>query len=280
MYQPIHHSRIRLSQGHLFWRESGQGTCLVFLHGLTQNSGQWISIVDEISSDYHCFMIDLPGCGESEPLLGHPSIQAITEMLAEYFAALKVEQFYLVGHSVGGWIAANYALNHQDQVRGLILLSPEGVSTPDLKKHWQWMRSLTQSPSLSCWFLKLIRPFAGLFKKHEQIDYWLQLRQKILTQSRGNHQLLFKRRWAEYQAELLNQRLSELNIPVLVLQDVQEGAIAMAQSETYAKLISKASLDAIKPEYNLIHPSNETFGFEVSERVIQSIQAFTTQRNF
>ncbi|NJO70702.1 MAG: alpha/beta fold hydrolase [Oscillatoriales cyanobacterium RM1_1_9] len=102
MYQSICYSRIQLSQSHLFWREAGQGITIVFLHGQGQDGSQWLSVVQELSEQYHCLIVDLPGCGESDQFPGHYSIQAMTEILAEYLQALKVGRIYLVGHSVGG----------------------------------------------------------------------------------------------------------------------------------------------------------------------------------
>ncbi|MGL5083657.1 MAG: alpha/beta fold hydrolase [Microcoleaceae cyanobacterium] len=267
MYQPLHYAHIQLSQGHLFWRELGQGTTIVFLHGIGQDGSGWLSVAQDLSAQYHCLVVDLPGCGESDELTGHYSIHAVTEILAEYLRALKLQRVYLVGHSVGGWIAANYALKYLEQVQGLILLSPEGVQVPELKKHRQWVRSLVQSPSFSCLGLTLIHPLAILLGQGGKVNQWLQLRRE-LQRSGGTCKLLYKRRWAEYQAELLNERLPCLHRPILILQGSQEQAIACSQSQSYETL-------APLTQRHIVQVEGQNLLIEAPEVVVEYIREFT-----
>jgi Predicted hydrolases or acyltransferases (alpha/beta hydrolase superfamily) len=127
MNLPLRNSRIRLPLGQVFWREVGRGPILVFLHGSWRDGSQWLPLIDHLSQDYHCFALDLLGFGESERPKIHYSIQLQVECLDEYLKALHVPEVYLIGHSLGGWIAASYALNYLDRVRGLVLVSPEGI---------------------------------------------------------------------------------------------------------------------------------------------------------
>ena len=48
-------------------------------------------------------------------------------MFSGFLQAVKLEKVYLVGHSLGGWIAASYALKYPEKIDGLVLLAPEGV---------------------------------------------------------------------------------------------------------------------------------------------------------
>jgi pimeloyl-ACP methyl ester carboxylesterase len=258
MTLPIRNSRIRLSQGQLFWREVGQGTVLVFLHGSWNDSSQWLPLVEHLSQTYHCLVPDLLGFGESEHPKLHYSIELQVECLAEYLEALKLRQIYLVGHSLGGWIASSYALRFPDQVKGLILLSPEGVQPEGKSNRWQWSRWLTGRPPLAFWLLQLLLPFAKVFGWREWVERSLQLRQKLMR-SPVACKLLFNRRAAEIRAELLPaDQISWLKLPILILQR-QDDAVAIHSHQVFAqapqaelKVISSFDSDLLQTEAKAI----------------------------
>lgn len=258
MTLPIRNSRIRLSQGQLFWREVGQGTVLVFLHGSWNDGSQWLPLVEHLSRNYHCLAPDLLGFGESERPKLHYSIELQVECLAEYLEALKLRQIYLVGHSLGGWIASSYALRFPDQVKGLILLSPEGVQPEGKSNRWQWSRWLTGQPPLALWLLQLLLPFAKVFGWREWIERSLQLRQKLMR-SPVACKLLFNRRAAEIRAELLPaDQISWLKLPILILQG-QDDAVTIHNHQVFAqapqaelKVISSFDSDLLQTEAKVI----------------------------
>ena len=78
---PVRNSRIKLSQGLLFWREVGQGSAIVFLHGSWKDSSQWLPVMQQLSKHCHCFAPDLLGFGESEVVKGRCSIALQVECI-------------------------------------------------------------------------------------------------------------------------------------------------------------------------------------------------------
>ncbi len=253
MNLPLRNSRIKLPQGQVFWREVGQGPILVFLHGTWNDGTQWLPVIEHLSQDYHCFAIDLLGFGESECPKIHYSIQLQVECLFEYFKALHVSEVYLIGHSVGGWIAASYALKYFEQVQGLILVSPEGVQPEGQGQLWRLERWLVGQPPIAYYLLRGLLPIARLFGRQKPIEQALQLRQQ-LNRSTTACKLLFGRRRAEIQAELLQERLESMIVPTLILQGGKDSdnaiclqqRFAIAQSQTYANNIAKAQLQMIE----------------------------------
>lgn len=246
MYLPLRNSRVKLPCGQLFWHEIGHGPVLVFLHGSWYDNTQWLPVIKKLCGDHHCFSLDLLGFGESECANTHFSIALEVECLANYLETLKLRQVYLIGHSLGGWVAASYALQHPEQVKGLILLSPEGVKVPAAHKRWQAARWMMAQPQLALWILRALRPVAKLFKGAGKVDEWLQLREQLLR-SPAAPQLLFKRKWVEIQAELLDERLPWLKLPVLILQGVDDSPVAVSLNESYAKLVPTVQLESVKP---------------------------------
>jgi pimeloyl-ACP methyl ester carboxylesterase len=240
----FHNSRRKLSQGLLFWREAGKGTPVILLHGAWNDSSQWVSVIDSLSCNFHCFAPDLLGFGESENPNIHYSIDLQVECLAELLQALKLEKVYLVGHSLGGWIAASYALKYPEQVNGLVLLSPEGVKIAGQEKYWHKMQRLAKFSPFVFKLLKLLRPLTKILGLDAKIQQYLQLH-KLMLQYPTACQLLFQRQQPELEAELLENRLHLIEIPTLILQGGKDTPDAIAKSQTYAQLISKVELKMI-----------------------------------
>ncbi|HLO49561.1 MAG TPA: alpha/beta hydrolase [Kamptonema sp.] len=246
MYLSLRNSRVKLSVGQIFWREIGSGPNVVFLHGSWHDSSQWLGVINSLSGDHHCLAPDLLGFGESEPDSRkiHYSIELEVECLAEYLETLKLRQVYLVAHSVGGWIAASYALKYSDRVLGLVLLAPEGVKVGYLRQRWQLARWLGLLPPAVLGVLRSLSPVARVLGFQNKVDRLMQLKQGLLKSPTGS-KLLFQRRRVEIQGELLDDRLCWLKVPVLILQGSEDTAATLALSQSYAALAPKAQLEAI-----------------------------------
>lgn len=229
-------SRIKLPQGVLFWREIGTGIPVIFLHGSWDDGSQWIKLMELLSKDINCLTPDLLGFGESSDPSIHYSIDLQVECLANFLQALKLEKVYLVGNCLGGWIASSYALKYPESVYGMILLSPQGVAVKGEDKFWQHLRLLWNIPRFLLILIKLFTPFLKLIGCYEQINDNLQLR-KTLLQYPVACQLLFNRHQPEIAAELLDHKLSNLQVPCLILQSGQDAEITIAKSTKFAQLI-------------------------------------------
>ncbi|MFN6539832.1 MAG: alpha/beta fold hydrolase [Nostoc sp. EkiNYC01] len=237
-------SRRKLSQGLLFWREAGAEIPVIFLHGAWNDSSQWLSVMEFLAENFHCFAPDLLGFGESENPNIHHSIDLQVECLAEFVQAVKLEKVYLVGHSLGAWIAASYALKYPEKVNGMVLLAPEGVEIAGQEEYCRKMRRLLNYSPLVIKLLRSLITLTKILGWHEKITQDLQLRQDLLRYPIAC-QLLFKRRQAEIEAELLQKRLYAIEVPVLILQGGQDTPDALAKSQVYAQLTPKIELKMI-----------------------------------
>ncbi|WP_026736591.1 alpha/beta fold hydrolase [Fischerella sp. PCC 9605] len=244
-------SRRKLSQGLLFWREVGEGIPVILLHGAWNDSSQWVSVMESLSQNFHCFAPDFFGFGESDYPNIHYSIDLQVESLAELIHALKLEKVYLVGHSLGGWIASTYALKYPEQIYGLVLLAPEGVEVEELDKVWKNMQSLVKLPLWVFKILRLLRPLTQILGLDKKIEQAWQQRQLMLQYPTAS-QLLFLRQLPEIRAELLQDKLMFLTVPVLILQGGKDSLDALAKSNSYARVIPQAELKIIAHgEHNL-----------------------------
>jgi pimeloyl-ACP methyl ester carboxylesterase len=95
----------------------------------------------------------------------------------------------------------------------------------------------------------------------------LQFRRQLLESPTAS-ELLFQRRWGEVQAELLQERLSWLKVPVLILQGTQDTPMAVAQSQTYAHLAPATEVCVME--------GGQDLAGDLPERVAQQIRKFVS----
>jgi pimeloyl-ACP methyl ester carboxylesterase len=100
----------------------GEGEPLVLLHGLLDCSEGWASLVAR--TERPCLAIDLPGFGGSD-LPQHPRVESFADDVACALDRLAVRNATLVGHSLGGAVAAHVA-ERSSRVGSLVLIAPAG----------------------------------------------------------------------------------------------------------------------------------------------------------
>ena len=101
----------------------GDGAPLVLLHGLMDCGLGWKHLAEVIERP--CYAFDLPGFGDSDcPTRNR--ISAYAQDVEAALAALDVHQFTLVGHSLGGAVAAGLAERLGDDLAALVLIAPAG----------------------------------------------------------------------------------------------------------------------------------------------------------
>ena len=130
---------------HLVARGHPGAPIVLMVHGLTQQARVFDAVGNALAADYHVYALDVRGRGESE--WGPPDGYTLDNYAADLDAvrlALGLETFALVGTSMGGMIATQFAAAHQDAVTRLVLndigpdIDPEGGA--------RVMRMLTTAP--------------------------------------------------------------------------------------------------------------------------------------
>lgn len=102
-------------------------TTLIFLHGYGESLLSWRSVLDQFTARYQVIALDLPGFGVSSGSnfsFDYPGYQGwLDSILVKY----TVGPVIVVGHSMGGELAAGLALDHPDRVVGAVLIAPAGA---------------------------------------------------------------------------------------------------------------------------------------------------------
>lgn len=105
----------------LHFREYGQGTPLVLLHGLFGSLDNWVGIARNLADRYHVFVVDQRNHGNSphEPEMNYA---VMSEDLREFMKAHGLRSTHLLGHSMGGKTAMTLALSHPEMVSRLVVV--------------------------------------------------------------------------------------------------------------------------------------------------------------
>ena len=102
---------------------AGYGEPLVVIHGGGGDARTWLTNMEVLAEKYTVFAPDLPGYGGSAPLDGNYYVPELTRFINRFTETLGLDKFYLMGHSLGGGVALNFAINYPNKVKKLVLVS-------------------------------------------------------------------------------------------------------------------------------------------------------------
>jgi pimeloyl-ACP methyl ester carboxylesterase len=110
------------------YEERGTGAPIVMLHAALHDHADFDVIVSPLSQRYRTIALDWPGHGASDPipggLTGGGSLYA--DVLTDVVRELALPPAVFIGNSVGGYAAAKLAIDHPEQVAGLVLVNSGG----------------------------------------------------------------------------------------------------------------------------------------------------------
>ena len=110
------------------YARKGTGERTVMLvHGFGGDLDNWLFNIDALAERNTVIALDLPGHGESNVKLPGATLGELARFLARFMDALEVKSAHVVGHSLGGAIAAQMALEHPTKVDSLTLIGTAGL---------------------------------------------------------------------------------------------------------------------------------------------------------
>lgn len=100
---------------------------VVLLHGFSGDALNWRFVIDDLAASRRVIAIDLPGHGDSTKEVGTDGIEGLVASVIEVLDAEGIESADLVGHSLGGLVAARLAASNPGRVSSLALIAPAGL---------------------------------------------------------------------------------------------------------------------------------------------------------
>ena len=108
------------------YQEAGHGPPLILIHGLNGDLTGWALVVPEFSKHYRTVALDVRGHGGTSKPDQPYSIKGFAEDFHEFMKRLKIPRAHILGLSMGGAIAQQFALAHPEMIQSLVLVSTFG----------------------------------------------------------------------------------------------------------------------------------------------------------
>ena len=122
----------------------GKGECLVLIHGSGDNLNVWYQQVPDFSRYFKVLVYDVRGHGQTEVVNGEYNFTVWVDDLYALLMALEISQVYLLGHSMGGSIAASFTIRYPEMVKALILSNSGKYDDPVSEPEGSRLRRLRQ----------------------------------------------------------------------------------------------------------------------------------------
>ena len=251
----------------LAYFDAGKGNqTMLLIHGFGEDHHIWENQIEFLSTHYRIIAPNLPGV-DCKPLALHhsqaPSIRMYVEVLHDLMHHLHIEQYYIVGHSMGGYIGLSFADYYVNHVQGLLLLHSTSYEDNEAKKTSRMkVAEFIQEWGVSK-YLETATPnlFGDAFKKSNPaaiqnvIDSGLNISQEAMIQ------FVFAMRNRKAMTHLLHQN----TIPIWMIAGEADLAVPIQDSLEQIKLLPSSNslvlkevghmgmLEAIKQVNEFIH---------------------------
>jgi pyruvate dehydrogenase E2 component (dihydrolipoamide acetyltransferase) len=213
---------VEVAAGTLRFLRQGEGDPVVLLHGFGGDLDNWQLTLPALADSHTAYALDLPGHGGSTKNVGAGDAEALADAVEQFLDAAQVGRAHLVGHSMGGLVAALVALRSPGRVRSLTLVATAGLGE-DISATYidGFVRAESRrqlKPALELLFADpslVTRRLVDDVLKFKRIDGVTDgLRRLSAGLFAGGRQQL-----------LVPDRLAELDVPILVVWGAQDRVI-------------------------------------------------------
>jgi pimeloyl-ACP methyl ester carboxylesterase len=276
---------VRLPQGTIRYRERGSGEPIVFIHGLLVNGDLWRKVVPELSKDFRCIVPDLP-LGSHDLTMDQDadlSPYAMAKLIADFIAALDLENVTLVGNDTGGAFCQLVITRHPERI-GRLVLTPCDTYENFLPTYFKWLLAPAKSPAVARVFFQPMRltalrhgplGFGWLVKKDLDRDVtagWIRpalsnagVRRDLAKVMKGIH--------PRYTLEAA-EHFAEFDRPVLIVWAAEKDFFPLEHAERLAETFPNARLVRVEDSYTFVSEDQpERLAREIAEFVRAPVAA-------
>jgi pimeloyl-ACP methyl ester carboxylesterase len=107
---------------------AGQGPPLLLIHGIGDSSHTWLPVVESFAANHTVIAPDLLGHGLSDKPRADYSVAAYANGMRDLLSVLDVDRVTVVGHSLGGGVAAQFAYTFPERCERLVLVGTGGIA--------------------------------------------------------------------------------------------------------------------------------------------------------
>jgi pimeloyl-ACP methyl ester carboxylesterase len=105
----------------IFYTDSTDGYPVVLLHGYLETSESWNGFKEKLAGFFRVITVDLPGHGLSDLIGDTQTMEEMAYAVKNLLDSLGISKFFLIGHSLGGYVALAFLERFQDSLSGYCL---------------------------------------------------------------------------------------------------------------------------------------------------------------
>jgi pimeloyl-ACP methyl ester carboxylesterase len=233
----------------------GAGPPLVLLHGLGANSFTWRFVLPTLMQHYTCYAPDMFGCGASDKGAMDYSLNAMAAYVNGFFDALGLHRALVIGHSLGGGVAMQFAYDFPGHIDRLVLVSSGGMG-----RDMHWLLRISTLPGAEGVLGMLANPRLRVpevsrrmeMRRMRQLDQVFDPHTPTMLdrfQSRETRQafLTMLRNVGTIQGQRVSAvpLLNTLTMPVLLLWGARDSTIPVTHGQQALTLIPNAHLEVL-----------------------------------
>jgi pimeloyl-ACP methyl ester carboxylesterase len=249
----------------LSYIDHGSGPTILFLHGATVSKESWAAQLGHFCKDYRVVAPDLRGHGASEPGVEPHTVEMYAADTVALLDRLAVNDAVVCGHSAGGFVAQQLALDRPERVSSLVLVDTSYGITTTL---WErMMNAMARAYLRNTSGPKLVRAFAESAGKHSEAtrEYCYGAMQKF-----ADHKDRFFQIWHAVENFRSKHRLSEIRQPTLIVSP-DRFAQAAGQAKHMARVIPNASRVIVRNAGHMVMMDNPEGFNDVLSHFLQAI---------
>lgn len=218
----------------------GKGTPFIVLHGWNSGSDRWIQEAEIISEKgYHVIVPDLPGFGGSSRLDIPWTVNDYVKWLEDFTEQLKIQDFYLLGYSFGGAVAAKMTVKYPQRVQKLFLVASAVI------------RRKTTQKNVSVGVAKAIKifsflPFYELFRK---AVYKFIIRKSDYVYTEG----VMKQTYLNAISDDISYKLSFIKVPTVIIWGDKDQSLPVENAYEIEGKVKNSKLVIIPGADHLMH---------------------------
>ena len=253
----------------IYWEEHGAGEPLLLIMGLGGTRKEWRRLLPALSAKYRVITFDNRGVGETIAAAEAFSMILMAADARAVLDAAEIESAHVLGMSMGGMIAQEFALHYPEKTRSLVLaVTACGGRESVLAKpevYFALQGRGTGTPEDAFWAMA---PF--IYDRHtprERLAEDLAAREGVFTKPEN----FMRQMQAIMTWQGTHSRLSNISVPTLVLHGAQDQLIPCANARILAAAIPNAEL-------NELGDASHIFMTDQPEKSIAAILEFLESR--
>ncbi len=225
--------------------DSGTGDiALVFLHYFGGSSLTWSYVTDELNGEFRCIAIDIHGFGDSPSSVKGLSVNDNAQSVAEVITTLKLKNYVLIGHSMGGKIALSLASHKPFGLHKLVLFAPSPPTPEPMsdEEKTQLLTAYNNRPEL----IKIINSITSIPLPDFDIN-------NLVNDNLRASETSWKA-WIKHGSqENICLQISDVNVPVLVISGQYDKKLSSSfLHDEFVKYLQFADFEEIKDAGHLL----------------------------